>query len=181
MSSFDIKYTDNDDIISRGSLSGARKKEAQLARIVLNQGFMPTLQNGETGKRVMLSNGKRAIFLGEKPMPQDAYILGLLKAGIASGIDGQALYEEAQKEGLAMQTCNAVQETIFNNFAKKSTKYKKKALENMRRNVEEFRKVAREAGLELGLALSIEQQFAKDIEEMQQSCLQSEIEDIISK
>ena len=179
MSKFEIQYTANQDLISRSELSLQRKKEAQLARIALNQGFMPVVKNGQAGNFVMLSNGRRAIFLKSKPMNQDAYLTGILSAGVSAGVDGKELLEACKKDNFAMQTCNAVQEEIFRKYTLESPAYMKRALANMAENTREFGVAARQAGLDLGMIVSIEGQAKKDMEKMREACLANEIDGIL--
>ena len=175
MSKFEIKYGDNQDLISRSDMGLARKKEAQLVRIVLNEGYMPV---AVPGNKVMLTNATRAIFLSQNLMDEGGFRQGMINAGRVAGIDGAELLDSLNKEGFEMQTCNAVQEEYFNKFSKMQSLQREAVIENIQKNTQKFEELARKAGLDMGLILSVRMQTLKDVDKMKEFCIQSELENI---
>ena len=150
------------DLITHAkNLTTAQQKEAQIARGAINQGMMPVLP--ESGKFVMLSDGKRAVCLNNKTMSEDAFVTGLVQLGKGVGVNADDVLGAYTGDSAAMGLCNTLQELTEKAYAQKSADDINNIIKQIVTNLKNFGSAAREAKVNLGVIVAVEQQTQKDL------------------
>ena len=145
-------------------LNSETKKEAQLARIALMQGLMPTINAGRNGAFVMLTNGKNAIYLrGGKTMCEGSFIVGLAQLGRNVGLKQEDILETYNKES-AMALCNLVQQETMNKLSVMSAQEVEEISENLKYRLQKFVGDARFAKVSDEEINAVAQQISMDME-----------------
>ena len=169
MSKLNINITDTKDLITQAkNLTEAQRKEAQIARLYINQGQMPVYKEGVTGRFVMIDN----IGFKSKPMSDAAFRMGLAHAGMFVGLKEQDVMETYDgHETIAMALCNHVQKKTMSKYQNYNADQIKEISDRIEKNLEVFGSFARKASVDLGVIMAAEQQTKKDIANMKEFAL----------
>ena len=162
MSKIYFNITDNKDFITQNtSLNDAQKKEAQVARLLINQCRLPVLADGVQGKSVMMSNA----FFTSKTMTEPAVMLSIANAGASAGYSREDVLE-TYTSASAMALSNAIQKQTMANYSSMPEDQKKTIMERIQASLKQFGVAAREANVNLGVIIATEQQVKRDLDAM---------------
>lgn len=178
MAKLNINAADTKDLISQSkNLTLERKKESQIARLYIDQGKLPVYHEGVSGKFVMMDN----VAFKSTSMQEPAFLTGILRAGAFVGISEQDIADTYDSGENAMALCNYIQEQIMNNFQNASVNQIKIVADRIETDLEIFGKSARNAEVDLGVIISVEQQVKKDLENIRELAAQKEEDNINEK
>ena len=166
MSKLSINSFDTRDLITQAkTLNEGMRKEAQLARIALTQGFMPTINAGNTGAFVMLTNTKQAVYLKSKTMNENAFVAGLVQLGKNAGLNQEDVHETYNdNNAVAMALCNFIQNQSLKSLSERTPEEFEAISKNLEERVEKFVGDARFANIPEGEIMAVVQQIKKDLE-----------------
>ena len=165
MAKLNINVTDTKDLITQAkNLTREQQKEAQLARLLINQGALPELREGQTGKFVQMSN----VFFKSKTLNEASFMAGLTTVGVAAGLDASDVLETYNNEAIAMALCNTIQKMTEAKYAKRSQADVETIVAYISKNLQKFGREAREARVNLGVVVAVEQQTMRDLAKLKQ-------------
>ena len=171
MAKLNINITDNIDLITQAkNLTLEQQKEAQIARLYLNQCKFPVYSEGASGRFVMLDN---AVFKSTT-MKEAGFMMGLIRAGYQVGISESDIMETYSNDAIAMALCNHIQKKTAAKFENMSADQINAVSGQIEKNLSIFGKGAREAKVNLGVVLAAEQQVKKDLEKLKELASQKE-------
>lgn len=166
MSKLSINKFNTRDLISQSkSLNEGMRKEAQLARIALTQGLMPTINAGNSGAFVMLTNGKQAIYLKSKTMDDNAFVAGIVQLARNAGLKQEDIIETYDHESIVMALCNFVQTETLKLLSERTPEEFEEISKNLDSRIEKFVGDARFANIPEGEIIAVVQQVKRDMEE----------------
>lgn len=173
MARLNINITDTSDLITQAkNLNMAQRKEAQIARLYINQCKMPVYSKGVVGDFLLLDN----VGFKSKTMSEPAFITGLTRAGVGAGLKEADVLETYDNDAVAMALCNHIQKTIVKNYANLSAEQINVVVDRMEKQMETFGMFARQARVDLGVVVATEQQVKKDVSRMKELASQKEDE-----
>ena len=111
----------------------------------------------------MLSDGRRVTYLSSKTMSEESFVTGLVQAGKGVNVNADEIINAYSNEASAMAICNTLQELTEKAYAGKSAEDINNIIAQIARNLENFGKGAREARVNLGVIVAVEQQTQKDL------------------
>lgn len=164
MAKLNINLTDTKDIITQSkNLTEAQRKEAQLIRLLLNQGLMPVLNEGQTGKFVQM--GRMAF--KSKPVSESQFTLNLMCIGNCVGITyNDVLDTYYENQAIAMAFCNHIQKKLMENIGRLDAEQAAEFVGMIERNLGLLGESARAAGVNLGVVLAAEQATKTDLKNL---------------
>ena len=165
MAKINVNITDTKDLITQAkNLNMAQRKEAQIARLYINQCKMPVYSKGAIGDFLLLDN----VAFKSKTMSEPAFITGLTHAGVGAGLKEEDILETYDNDAMAMALCNHIQKVTEKNYANLPAEQMNVVVDRMEKQMETFGLFARQAKVDLGVIVAAEQQVKKDISRMKE-------------
>ena len=165
MSKLNVNITDTKDLITQSkNLTNAQRKEAQIARLYINQCKMPVYSQGPSGNFVLFDN----VGFNSKEMSDPAFITGIARAGVSAGLKKEDVLETYTSDSIAMALCNHIQKVTEKNYANLPAEQMSVVVDRMEKQMETFGMFARYAKVNLGVIVATEQQVKKDVERMKE-------------